>query len=132
MPLGVPSGTSSLQETRRYSRMILVSHLSAEDPLTVTSFFSVFHSSSVGAGVRPAASVPGGSTSPATAVGVALTCAFAGVAGAADGAVVLPASSPALLPQPHTRTLLARISPAAIARRMLAPSRAPSGGAPRC
>src|SRR3954466_14042425 len=34
IPLGVPSGsTLPLQEMRRYSRTILVSHLSADDPL---------------------------------------------------------------------------------------------------
>src|SRR5262245_50045034 len=41
--------------TRRYSRTILVSQLSAVEPLTVTSFFSLFHSASEGIGERPGA-----------------------------------------------------------------------------
>src|SRR5690242_7018337 len=105
MPVGVPSGSAlPLQETRRYSRTILVSHLRAVDPFTVTSFGMLAHSSCVGAVDRPAGrgwGAMGAAVAGAAVAGAAVVAACAAVgACVAAGAVVLalsPPSSP--LPQ---------------------------------
>jgi hypothetical protein len=77
IPVGVPPVSFlPLHETRRYSRTILVSQLSADEPFTVTSFFWEFQSSSVGVGLRPGATVNVGAAVGAAVAAVAAVAAL--------------------------------------------------------